>query len=321
MGLMKAIRIHQFGPPEVMQLEEIAPLSPSEGQILIEVHAVGVNPVDTYIRSGNYPLKKELPFTPGFDAAGVILKMGAQAGSFQVGQRVYTSGSISGTYAQQTLCLPKHLHPLPDSVSFEEGAALGIPYGTAWRALFQRAQAVSGQWVLIHGASGGVGIAAVQAAAAAGLQVIGTAGTQEGRQIVLQQGAHYVFDHNDPTHMEAIFELTKGVDIILEMLANVHLDRDLDILAQGGRLVIIGSRGRIEIDPRKAMSRELNIHGLMLMKATPEESNELYADIEKGLLQGKIKPVIARRFPLEQAPQAHREIMESGHQGKIILLP
>jgi len=318
---MKAVRIHQCGPPEVMQIEEVPALRPAGEQILIEVRAVGVNPVDTYIRSGSYPIKKELPFTPGFDAAGVVLEVGPEAGLFQPGRRVYTSGSLSGTYAQQTLCLPKHLHPLPDSVSFEEGAALGIPYGTAWRALFQRAQGVSGQWVLIHGASGGVGIAAVQLAVSAGLQVIGTAGTEKGRQLVLQQGAQYVFDHNDPGHFEKILDLTGGVDIVLEMLANVNLDRDMEIMAKGGRLVIIGSRGRIEIDPRKAMSKELNLHGLMLMNASAEESHEIYAGLEKALLQGKIKPVIASRLPLEEAPTAHRQILESAHLGKIILLP
>lgn len=304
-----------------MKIEEVAPLHPAHDQILVEVKAVGVNPVDTYIRSGNYPLKKELPFTPGFDAAGIILEVGPEAGPFQVGQRVYTSGSVSGTYAQQTLCLPKHLHPLPDNVSFEEGAALGIPYGTAWRALFQRAQAVSGQWVLVHGASGGVGIAAVQLAAAAGLQIIGTAGTEEGRRLVQKQGAHYVFDHNDPKHFDKILEVTNGVDLVLEMLANLHLDRDMDILAKGGHLVVIGSRGRIEIDPRKTMAKELNLHGLMLMNASARESGEIYAGIERALLQGKIKPVIGQRYPLEEAPQAHRDIIESAHQGKIILVP
>jgi NADPH2:quinone reductase len=318
---MKAIRIHQYGPPEVMQIEEIEPLQPKAGQILVEVKAAGVNPVDTYIRSGNYHLKKELPFTPGFDAAGVILQVGSNVKNLYAGQRVYTSDSLTGTYAQQTLCLPHHIHPLPDSVSFEEGAAIGIPYGTAWRALFQRGHAVSGERVLIHGASGGVGIAAVQLAAAAGLRVIATAGTPAGRQLVQQQGTQAVFDHYNPDHFQKILELTKGVDLLLEMLANLNLDRDMDILAKGGRLVIIGSRGRIEIDPRKAMAGELNIHGLMLMNASLQELQEIYSGIEKGLLQGKLKPVISRCLPLHQAAHAHREIIESPHLGKIILLP
>ncbi len=318
---MKAIRIYQYGPPEVMQIEEIEPLQPKAGQVLVEVKAAGVNPVDTYIRSGNYHLKKELPFTPGFDAAGVILQTGPEVKNLYHGQRVYTSDSLTGTYAQQTLCLPHHIHPLPDSVSFEEGAAIGIPYGTAWRALFQRGHAVSGERVLIHGASGGVGIAAVQLAAAAGLQVIATAGTPAGRQLVQEQGAQAVFDHHDPDHFQKILGQTKGVDLLLEMLANLNLDRDMDILAKGGRLVIIGSRGRIEIDPRKAMAGELNIHGLMLMNASPQELQEIYSGIEKGLLQGKLKPVIGRRLPLHRAAQAHREIIESAHLGKIILLP
>jgi NADPH2:quinone reductase len=319
---MKAIRIHEFGPPEVMRLEEVPDPKPTKpDQVVIQVKAVGVNPVDTYIRSGNYAIKKELPFTPGLDAAGIVLKVGPEVKTLRTGQHVYTSGSVSGAYAQQTLCPAGRVHPLPDNISFEQGAALGVPYGTAWRGIFQRGRAAAGQWILIHGASGGVGIAAVQIAAAAGMQVIATAGSEDGRQLVKQQGARHVFDHSDPAHMNKILDLTQGVHVVLEMLANVNLDQDLDIMAKGGRVVIIGSRGRIEIDPRKAMSRELDICGLMMMNATPDETKEIYTGIEKGLREGKLNPIIGKRFPLDQAPQAHHEIMESPHRGKIILLP
>ncbi len=318
---MKAIQIQQYGSPEVMQIQTVPDLSPQSGQVLIEVKAAGVNPVDTYIRSGSYALKKDLPFTPGFDAAGIILRVGSGVEDLSPGDRVYTSGSLTGTYAQQTLCLASQVHPLPENISFEQGAALGTPYGTAWRALFQRGRALSGQWILIHGASGGVGIAAVQIAAAAGMQVIATAGDEDGRRLVKEQGAAHRFDHNDPRHMDEIYQLTQGVDVVLEMLANVNLDRDLDIMAKGGRVVVIGSRGRIEIDPRKTMARELNICGLMLMHATPEEKKEIYAAIENGLAAGKLNPVIAQKRPLDQAPRAHHQIMQSPHRGKIILLP
>jgi len=319
---MKAIRIHEFGPPEVMRLEEVPDLQlVKPDQVIVQVKAVGINPVDTYIRSGNYAIKKELPFTPGMDSAGILLQVGSQVKTFRPGQRVYTSGSLSGAYAQQALCLAERVHPLPDNISFEQGAALGVPYGTAWRGLFQRGRAVAGQWVLIHGASGGVGIAAVQIAAAAGMQVIATAGSEEGRALAKEQGARHVFDHNDPEHMKKIFDLTRGVHVILEMLANVNLDLDLDILAKGGRVVVIGSRGRIEIDPRKTMSRELDICGLMLMNATPQETKEIYSGIEKGLKEGKLNPIIDKRLPLESAPQAHHEIINACHRGKIILLP
>lgn len=319
---MKAIRIHEFGPPEVMRAETASDPQPTKpDQAVVQIKAVGVNPVDTYIRSGNYAIKKELPFTPGLDAAGIVLKVGPDVKTLRPGQRVYTSGSVSGTYAEQALCPAGRVHPLPDNITFEQGAALGVPYGTAWRGVFQRGRAVSDQWVLIHGASGGVGIAAVQIAAAAGMQVVATAGSEAGRLLAKEQGAHYVFDHSDPAHMNKILDLTKGVHVVLEMLANVNLDQDLDIMAKGGRVVIIGSRGRIEIDPRKAMSRELDIRGLMMMNASPDELKEIYAGIEKGLQEGKLNPVIGKRFPLDQAPLAHHEIMESPHRGKIILLP
>ena len=203
------------------------------------------------------------------DAAGVVLKVGPDVKTFRRDSRVYTSGSVSGTYAQQALCPAGRVHPLPDNITFEQGAALGVPYGTAWRGIFQRGQAAGGQWVMVHGASGGVGIAAVQIAAAAGMQVVATAGSEDGRRLAKEQGTHHVFDHNDPEHTKKILDLTQGVHVVLEMLANVNLDRDLDIMAKGGRVVIIGSRDRIEIDPRKVMSRELDIRGLMMLNATP----------------------------------------------------
>lgn len=318
---MKAIQIHKFGDPEVMQIETVSDLSPEFGQVLIEVKAVGVNPVDTYIRAGNYPIKKEFPFTPGFDAAGVVLKVGPGVEDLAAGDRVYTAGSVTGTYAQQTVCPAELVNPLPDNISFEQGAALGVPYSTAWRAIFQRGRAVSGQWVLIHGASGGVGIAAVQIAAAAGLQIIATAGTEEGRRLAKEHGAHHVLDHNDPDHMKEVLKITHGVDLLLEMLANVNLGTDLEAMALKSCIVIIGSRGNVEIDPRYIMARELDVHGLLLMRATDEERRQIASGIEKGLKKGTLNPIIDKRFPLDQAPRAHHEIMETTHLGKIILLP
>jgi NADPH2:quinone reductase len=197
-----------------------------------------------------------------------------------------------------------------------------VPYATAWRALFIRAGARAGDTVLVHGASGGVGTAAVQIARAHGLKVIGTAGTDEGRRLVAAQGAHEVLDHRQPDYLQRVMPLTggAGVDVVLEMLANVNLDRDLEVLAFKGRVVVIGSRGRVEIDPRKTMGKDAAILGMTLFNATREEFREIHAGIVAGLANGTLLPVIGRELPLADAPQAHKAVMDAGAAGKIVLL-
>lgn len=320
---MKAIRIHEFGEPEVMKLEEVDAPKPGTGQVLVKVHAAGVNPVDCYIRSGLYPLKPELPFTPGMDGAGIVESVGNGVKRMKLGDRVYVAGTVSGSYAEETLCEESRVFPLPQNISFAQGAALGVPYGAAYHALFHRAKAIPGEVILVHGASGGVGIAAVQLARVAGMQVIGTAGTESGRQLVMKQGAHHVFDHRSPDHMKQILELTetRGVNVILEMLANVNLGKDLGILAQEGRVVVIGSRGTVEIDPRDVMRRDAAILGIVLMNASEQDISRIHAALGAGLESGLLRPVIGKEFPLSEASRAHHEIMESVAYGKIILIP
>lgn len=252
---MKAIRVHEFGGPQVLQLEQVPTPNPGPGEVLVLMHATGVNPVETYIRAGTYARLPELPYTPGNDGAGVVEQVGPGVTEFKPGDRVYTAGSISGTYAEFALCKKEQVHPLPANVSFAQGAAVGTPYATAYRGLLQRGDAKPGEMVLVHGASGGVGIAAVQLARAHGLRVFGTAGSDEGLKLAREQGAHEVFDHRAPEHFEQVMKTTggHGVDVILEMLANVNLGKDLAILAKGGRVVIIGSRGPVEINPRDTM--------------------------------------------------------------------
>lgn len=319
---MQAIRVHEFGEPEVMHLENVTLPATDSDEILIEVKAVGVNPVDTYIRAGWYG-DREFPFTPGIDAAGIVAQVGDKVQTITPRQRVFLCGSISGVYAEQVLCQQSQVYPLPDSITFEQGAALGIPYGTAYRGLFRRAWAKKGETVLIHGASGGVGIAAVQLAKTAGLKVIATAGSDKGKQLVAAQGADLVLDHHDSKHLDKAMEYTngRGVDILLEMLANVNLGNDLPIIAKHGRVVIIGSRGTVEINPRDAMAKEVAILGTMFGLATPEEKEAAYEVIERGLKHGSFTPIIADNMPLADAPKAHHTIMESDHHGKIVLIP
>ena len=318
---MKAIRVFETGAPDVLQLAELPDPQPREGQVVVKVHAIGVNPVETYIRSGKYGVLPSLPYTPGSDAAGVVEAVGSGVGRVVPGNRVYTAGTLSGAYAELTLCRENQIHRLPENVSFEKGAAVNIPYATAFRALFQRAAAVPGETVLIHGASGGVGVAATQIARAAGLQVIGSAGTERSRKMVLEQGAHQVVDHRAPDYLSKIIALTngRGVEIILEMLANTNLGKDLTVLSHGGRVVIIGSRGTAEINPRDAMSRDAAVLGMVLFNTPEKEIVSIHAALGTGLENGTLRPVIGQRIPLAEAYRAHEAVMEPGDFGKIVL--
>jgi len=320
---MKAIRIEEFGGPEVMKVETVPDPKPGPGQVLVRLKAIGVNPVETYIRAGLYPRKPALPYTPGADGAGVVERPGQGAFKFQPGDRVYTSGTLSGSYAELALCDENQVHPLPAKASFAQGAALGVPYATAYRALFLRARAVPGECVLVHGASGGVGTAALQLARAGGFTVIGTAGTDEGLKLISEEGAHHAFNHREPAYLKAIFELTggRGVNVILEMLANVNLGKDLEVLATGGRVVVIGSRGTVEIDPRLAMTKDAAILGTSQGNMTAEQAVLIHAALGAGLEDGTLRPIIGKELPLAQAAQAHKAVMEPGARGKIVLIP
>lgn len=320
---MKAIRVHEFGGPEVLHLEEAPDPNPGPGQVVVRLSAVGVNPVDTYIRAGLHAVRPSLPYTPGTDAAGTIEAVGEGVTRFAEGDRVYTGGTISGAYAEKTLCLESQIHPLPAQISYAQGAAVNVPYATAYRALFHRAQARAGEVVLVHGASGGVGSAAVQLARAAGMTIIGTGGTDEGRRLVKEQGADHVLDHHASGYLDQVLDLTggRGVDVILEMLANVNLGKDLKILARFGRVVVIGSRGSVEIDPRAAMMRDANILGMTLLNVSEDERAKIHAELVTSLTNGSLRPVVGREFPLAEAARAHEAVLEPGAYGKIVLIP
>ena len=320
---MKAIVIIEFGGPEVLSVDEIETPKPADGQVLVRVKAAGVNPVDTYIRSGIHAVKPKLPYTPGKDGAGVVEAVGGGVTRFRVGDRVYIADTLTGTYAEFALCREDQLGRLPENVSFEAGAGVFTPYATSYRALFQKAGAKVGETVLVHGASGGVGIAAVQWGKGGGMRGIGTASTEEGRSLASANGADAVFDHSDAGHYAAIMEATagKGCDVVLEMLANVNLENDFEALAKYGRIVVIGSRGSLEFTPRLAMTKEATILGMSLFNAAPHEMAAVHRAIESGLESGVVAPVISKAFPLGEAPAAHREVIEGKSLGKIVLVP
>ncbi len=320
---MKAILVRQFGGPEELKLEEVPTPKPAAGQVLVRVHAAGVNPYDTYMRAGTYAIKPPLPYTPGSDAAGVIEAVSDGVKKVKPGDRIYTAKTISGAYAEYALALEEQVHSLPAKVNFSQGAGIWVPYATAYHALHHSAVAHASETVLVHGASGGVGTAAVQMARAMGLTVFGTAGTQKGADLVKREGAHQVFDHSKAGYLEEVMKATggRGLDIILEMLANVNLSADLKLLATNGRVIIIGNRGEITINPRDLMLRRASARGFTLWAITPSEETQIHAGLIAGLENGTLRPVVGRELPLAEAARAHKEILEPGAAGKSVLIP
>jgi NADPH2:quinone reductase len=320
---MKAVVVHEFGGPEVLQLKEIPTPRPAAGQVLVRIHAAGVNPYDTYMRAGVYAIKPQLPYTPGSDAAGVVESVGEGVSKVKSGDRVYTAKTLTGAYSEYALTLESQVFPLPAKISFAQGAGVWVPYGTAYHALNQCTKARAGETVLVHGASGGVGIAAVQIARAMGLTVLGTAGSEKGMELAKREGAHQVFHHTKPEYREQILKTTggQGVNLILEMLANVNLGHDLKLLASYGRVVVIGSRGDVTISPRDIMSRRGSILAFTLWGIHEAEDKQIHAAILAGLENGTMRPIVGKEIPLAEAIRAHQEVLEPGAHGKIVLLP
>jgi NADPH2:quinone reductase len=319
---MKAIRVHSFGDPSVLKWEETPNPSVGPGQVLVRVKAVGVNPIETYIRSGNYGPQK-FPFTPGNDAAGTIEAVGDGVKTFKPGDRVYTDQTITGSYAELTLCDAGRVHPLPARVTFYQGACVGVAGGTAYRGLFQRGRGKPGEIVLIHGATGGVGVSAVQLARAAKMTVIGTSSSDKGRKFILEQGANHAATHQITERPEEIKTLTdgKGLDLILELAAGKNLASDLTAINKGGRIVVIGSHGKIEVEPRNLMSKESDVLGLMLYGATASEHRAMYNSLTAALEAGTFRPVIGLELPLAEAAKAHKEVIDGDQFGKIVMIP
>jgi NADPH2:quinone reductase len=319
---MKAILVHEFGGPDVLRLEEVPTPRPGAGEVLVRVHAAGVNPYDTYMRAGTYEQKPPLPYTPGSDGAGTVEAVGESVKKVKRGDRVYTTQTLSGAYAEYALTLEQQVHLLPARASFSQGAGVWVPYGTAYHGLYHSAKAHASETVLVHGASGGVGTAAVQIARSMGLTILGTAGTPAGLELAKREGAHQVFDHRKAGYQEEVLKATgnRGVDIILEMLANVNLAHDTKLLAKDGRIIVIGSRGEVTINPRELMIRRGSIRAFTLPDITQGDKADIHAGLIAGLENGTLRPVVGSELPLAEAARAHKEILEPGAGGKIVLV-
>ena len=324
---MKAIRVHSFGGPEVLQLETIDDPIPGAGEVVVELRAAGVNPADTYMRSGTYAVLPKLPYTPGGDGGGVISAIGPGVTDHKFGDRVFVGTALSfdltGCYAEKVKRKASEVLALPKGVTFPQAAAFGVSYPTAHYALFERGGARPGETVFISGASGSVGSSAIQLAKRAGLRVIGSAGTPKGLELVRAEGADHAVNHTQEGYMDEVRRFTggKGPELILEMLANVNLASDMDVAAKFGRIIVIGNRGEITINPRVAMAKDLDIRGLALWNATAAQVKSMMLDILSGVTEGSLRPVVGREMRLSEAAAAHIAVLEHGVSGKLVLTP
>jgi NADPH:quinone reductase len=324
---MKAIRVHSFGGPEVLRLESVDDPVPGPGEVVVELRAAGVNPADTYMRSGTYAILPKLPYIPGGDGGGVISAIGPDVTEHKVGDRVFVGTALSfdltGCYAEKVKRKASEVLSLPKGVTFAQAATFGVSYPTAHYALFERGGAQPGETVFINGASGSVGSSAIQLAKRAGLTVIGSAGTSKGMELVRAEGADHAVNHTEEGYMNEVRRFTggKGPELILEMLANVNLAADMDVAAKFGRIIVIGNRGELTINPRVAMAKDLDIRGIVLWNATAAQVKSMMRDILAGAADGSLRPVVGREMPLSEAAAAHLAVLEHGVGGKLVLIP
>jgi NADPH2:quinone reductase len=279
------------------------------------------------MRSGAYAILPPLPYTPGGDAGGIVAAVGPDVEDFAVGDRVFVGTALSfdltGCYAEKVKRRASEVMPLPDNVSFAAASAFGVSYPTAHYALFERGGARAGETVFIHGASGSVGTAAVQLAKRAGLKVVGSAGSAEGLALIVEEGADLAVDHTRKGYLDEVRSYTggRGPAQILEMLANVNLAADMELVAKYGRIIVIGNRGEITVNPRLTMMKELDIRGIQLWNAAPAQVKPMMQDIMAGVAEGALRPIIGREMPLADAAAAHVSVLAPGAYGKIVLMP
>jgi NADPH2:quinone reductase len=283
MTVHHAIRVSEFGGPSVLVLDKSCdlPTMSEPTDVVIAVAHAGVNPVDTHIIAGKFGARPT-PFTPGSDGAGVVTAVGTNVQRIKVGDRVFFT-QAAGSYAQHTKVDEAHVYKLDNRLTTEQGASIGVPYFTAYRSLFQRCWAKEGETVLIHGASGAVGVACIQIARAYKLVVIGTAGTPEGVELITKLGCHHSFNHREDGYMNKVKAAagSGGVHVVMEMVANKNLNHDLDILAPDGRVCVIGSHGNVEISPFSLMMKEAYVTGVILFKTTPAQWREMGIALSK----------------------------------------
>lgn len=308
MTSISEFRIHRFGGPEVLQADEVEPSLPDASQVLVTVRAASVNPVDFKIRGGKYPAVKEdrLPYTLGRDVSGVVEKCGAQATTFKIGDEVFGMVGINGGgYAEKVVLDQKAIARKPASLDHIHAAAIPLAGQTAWQGLFRHGQLKAGQSVLIHGGSGGVGHFAVQFAKAKGARVLTTVST-DNVDFARSLGADVVIDYKT----QRFEDYASNLDMVFDLIDGETRERSWALLKRGGVLVSTLT------DPSQDKAKQ---HGVRAMRYTVEADGAELAEIAELVMAGKVKPHVAKTFPLERASDALSDV-EKGHSvGKVVL--
>jgi NADPH2:quinone reductase len=317
---MYAIRVHDFGGPDALEWAEVDDPTPGPGEVLVEVLAAGVNPVDTYIRSGTYSLRPELPYTPGLEGCGVVRGLGAGVDGWEAGQRVIFERPRTGAYAELAAVDADRLLPAPEGLDDAQCAGFWVAYATAYRAIVQIGRARAGEAMFVHGASGNVGLAALELGRAIGLQTYGTSSTPEGRALIAARGA-LPFDHSAPGYLDSLVEATggEGADVTLEMNAGTNLNAAIGVTSRRGRVMVVGSHGEVDFAPRALMGKELSLNGVMLFGMTHGERRGAAAALLGLASAGALSPEVALALPMDQAAQAHVHMVARGKRGAIAL--
>jgi len=323
---MKAMVCEAFGGPEVLALRDRPdPAAPGAGEIQVKIRARGVQYVDVLMLAGQYQFRPEPPFIPGSEAAGEVVAVGPDVADFAVGDRVMSRHSL-GAFAELGNARAALCDKIPDAMSFESAGVFRGAYTTAYHALLQRGRLAAGEWVLVHGAAGGIGIAAIQVAKLFGAKVIATASTEDKRAACLEEGADHAIDYRGG-FTDAVKTLTggRGVDIVYDPIGDKVAEESLRCLAWGGRLLILGFLGG---GPTNIRSNYLLIKGIDaigvriggLNEANPALAIANMKALTELAGQGKLKPRISHRFRLDQAAEALHAVIDRSVIGKAVLV-
>ena len=319
---MKAMRAHKFGGPEELCFEDAPELQVQAGQVKIRVRAAGINPADLVRLAGRLP-GLVLPYIPGTDVCGEVEEVGAGV-ALEKGDKVF--GRAQGGYTEKTCLAASEAIPLPGNLSFAEGAAIPIPFFTAYHALHHKAALKRGETVLISAGGGGVGVAAIQLAVVAGARVITTVGSAEKAERVCALGAHAAVNYREQDFVAKVQEFTdgRGVDVIIENVAADNLAKDLAALALNGRIVLVGNgtgkSGDATLNVFGALMKDVAIYGMSLVNATPLIS-QIAEPVTRLLAERKIKAVVSKSYPLSEARQALADLLAGRVFGKLVLAP
>jgi NADPH:quinone reductase-like Zn-dependent oxidoreductase len=321
---MKAMRAKQLGGPDQLRLEEAPEPEPQAGQVRIRVHAAGINPADLVRLSGRLGTVP-LPYIPGTDVSGEVESLGAGVTHLKPGDRVF-GRALTGGYAEKT-CLPAaEAVPLPANLSFEEGAAIPIPFYTAWQALHNKAAIKSGESVLVSAGGGGVGVAAIQLARIAGARVITTVGSKDKAEGVMALGAHAAVNYKEQDFVAETQKFTdkKGINVVIENVAADNLAKDFIAAAPYARIVVIGTGTGKTADASfpvfAALMKDVTMLGMSLINAG--EAIPAMAKALVGLFsEGKLKAVVSKSYPLADAPKAMEDLLAARVFGKLALIP